>query len=100
MKNSIKFLGKIIVISIIYYLIVLIGVYFYYQNYPLNGKLVGFLNALWVMKWLINLFIVGAFLYLIYSIYNSTKKKLTDLTRGGLFAIVYILLGFYIFNFL
>jgi hypothetical protein len=100
MKNSLKFLLKVIVISVIYYLLVLSGVYLYFERYPLNGKLVGLLNALLVMKVLINAFVFIALLYLSFNVYLSIRKINIDITRGYVFAIIYVLIGFYIFNFI
>lgn len=99
MKNSFKILFKIIGLSIIYYLIILLGSYVFYQKYPLDGKFTGLLEAIILTRNLTNIFIAVASIFLLINIYNSIQKKYNHETIGYILAFVYIFILFVIFNF-
>jgi len=100
MKNSFKILSKIIGLSIIYYSLILLGAYIFYQQYPLNGKFTGLLESVAITRNLSNVFITSVAIFLLIRTYGAMQIKHKYETIGYIMSLFYMVILVIIFNFL
>lgn len=91
MKTEYKILLKIIVFSILYYLIAtfLIGKVFYHLN-AAEGGLTAFLDEIRFVKYFYDVFFVGVFIFLVVKLWTISWRKLSGLMKGYVYGLIYL----------